>query len=324
MGETEEVMQFEKDRNNDREKLTQLANVLIEALPWVKNVTGKTMVIKYGGAAMVDRELRAQVMSDIVMLKIMGVNPILVHGGGKDIDRMLGRLGMEPRFVDGLRVTDEATMEIVEEVLIGKVNLELVGSMNRHGAIAVGLSGAEASTVVAEPYDDAHGLTGRVTKVNTEYLQDLVDKDYIPIVASIAVSEDKRTFYNVNADSVAGAVAAAIGAHKVIFLSDVDGLYLDFEDKGSLISRLTVSEAKELAASGKLSSGMIPKIDAVVQALDAGVPRAHMLNGTVPHAILLEMLTDKGVGTMVTQDCADAHADFETRPLMNFAAKLQE
>ena len=317
-------MQFERDRQNDQEKLTQLADVLIEALPWIKNVTGKTMVIKYGGAAMVDRELRAQVMSDIVMLKIMGMNPILVHGGGKEIDRMLRRLGMEPKFIDGLRVTDEAAMEIVEEVLIGKVNLGLVGSMNRHGAIAVGLSGAEASTVVAEPYDEEHGFTGHIVKVNTDYLQDLIEKDYIPIIASIAVGEDKRTFYNVNADSVAGAVAAAIGAHKVIFLSDVDGLYLDFDDKDSLISRLTVSEAKELADSGKLSSGMIPKIEAVVKALDAGVPRAHLLNGTVPHALLLEMLTDKGVGTMVTQDFAEAHADFETRPLMNFAAKLQD
>lgn len=317
-------MQFERDRQNDQEKLTQLADVLIEALPWIKNVTGKTMVIKYGGAAMVDRELRAQVMSDIVMLKIMGMNPILVHGGGKEIDRMLRRLGMEPKFIDGLRVTDEAAMEIVEEVLIGKVNLGLVGSMNRHGAIAVGLSGAEASTVVAEPYDEEHGFTGHIVKVNTDYLQDLIEKDYIPIIASIAVGEDKRTFYNVNADSVAGAVAAAIGAHKVIFLSDVDGLYLDFDDKDSLISRLTVSEAKELAVSGKLSSGMIPKIEAVVKALDAGVPRAHLLNGTVPHALLLEMLTDKGVGTMVTQDFAEAHADFETRPLMNFAAKLQD
>ena len=317
-------MQFEKDRNNDTNKLTQLAEVLIEALPWIKNVTGKTMVIKYGGAAMVDGELRAQVMSDIVMLKIMGLNPILVHGGGKDINAMLSRVGIESRFEDGLRVTDDETMEIVRQVLIGKVNTELVGAMNRHGAIAVGMSGAEASTLVAKPYDEVHGNTGHVVHVNTDYIKDLVEKDYIPVIASIAVSEDSKRFYNVNADSAAGAVAAAIGAHKVVFLSDVDGLYLDFNDKSSLISRLTVSEAQELADSGTLSKGMIPKIDAVVESLDAGVPRAHLLNGTVPHALLLEMFTDKGVGTMVTPDAGDSHDDFETLPLMNFASKLQD
>ena len=316
-------MQFERDRKNDTHKLTQLAEVLIEALPWIKNVTGKTMVIKYGGAAMVDGELRAQVMSDIVMLKIMGLNPILVHGGGKDINAMLARVGIESKFVDGLRVTDDETMEIVRQVLIGKVNTELVGAMNRHGAIAVGMSGAEASTLVAEPYDEEHGNTGHVVHVNTEYIKDMLEKDYIPVIASIAVSEDSKRFYNVNADSAAGAVAAAIGAHKVVFLSDVDGLYLDFDDKDSLISRLTMSEAQELADSGTLSKGMIPKIDAVVEALEAGVPRAHLLNGTVPHSLLLEMFTDKGVGTMVTPDAGDSHDDFETLPLMNFASKLQ-
>ncbi len=317
-------MQFEKDRKNDTKKLTQLAEVLIEALPWIKNVTGKTMVIKYGGAAMVDEELRAQVMSDIVMLKIMGLNPILVHGGGKEINSMLARVGIESKFEDGLRVTDDETMDIVRQVLIGKVNTDLVRAMNRHGAIAVGMSGAEASTLVAKPLDDAHKNTGEVTHVNTEYLKDLVEKDYIPVIASIAISEDSKTFYNINADSAAGAVAAAIGAHKVVFLSDVDGLYLNFEDKSSLISRLTMSEAQDLVNSGTLSRGMIPKIDAVVEALEAGVPRAHLLNGTVPHALLLEMFTDKGVGTMVTPNAGDTHDDFETLPLMNFASKLQD
>ena len=319
-------MQFERDRNNDNEKLKALADVLIEALPWVKNATGKTVVIKYGGAAMVDQQLRAEVMSDIIMLKIMGLNPIIIHGGGNDINRTLERMGVQPKFVDGLRVTDAETMEVVKMVLVGKVNAELVAAMNRHGNIAVGMSGADASTVVAEPVDDLHGFAGTVKWVDCTYMHDLLAADYIPVIASVATSEDHETFYNVNADAVAGAIAAAVGAHKLVYLSDVDGLYLDFEDKGSLISRMTLTEAREMVDSGTLNKGMIPKMNAIVNALEAGVPRAHMLNGTVPHALLLEMFTDKGVGTMIVRDKTDlpSGARFETFPLDNLASKLHE
>lgn len=319
-------MQFERDRQNDNKKLKALADVLVEALPWVKNATGKTVVIKYGGAAMVDSKLRAEVMSDIVMLKIMGLNPIIVHGGGNEISATLKRMGIEPQFVDGLRVTDAETMEVVKMVLVGKVNVELVASMNRHGYIAVGMSGIDASTVFAKPYDELHGYAGTVTSVDCTYIKDLLSADYIPIIASIAMGEDHRTFYNVNADSVAGAIAAAIGAHKLVYLSDVDGLYLDFEDKGSLISRMNLTEAHELLESGTLNKGMIPKITAVVNALDAGVPRAHLLNGTVPHSLLLEVFTDKGVGTMIAREKDEAVTGngFKTFPLDNLASKLHE
>ncbi|MGI6217694.1 MAG: acetylglutamate kinase [Coriobacteriales bacterium] len=318
-------MEFERDRNNDTEKLEQLAQILIEALPWVKNATGKTVVIKYGGAAMVDHSLRASVMSDIVLLKLMGLNPIIVHGGGADINATLGKMGIEPKFVDGLRVTDEETMDVVKMVLIGKVNTELVGAMNRHGYIAVGMSGVDASTIIAEPYDEEHIYAGRVKSVDSTYIKDLLASDYIPVIASIATSEDRKTYYNINADAVAGEIAASIGAHKVVFLSDVDGLYLDFEDKGSLISRMTLTEAKEMLESGTLTKGMIPKMNAIVKALSEGVPRAHLLNGTVPHALLLEIFTNKGVGTMVARDKRLDGDDngFETFPLANLAAKLQ-
>ncbi len=318
-------MEYGKDRNNDTEKHRQLASILIEAFPWIKNATGKTVVIKYGGAAMVDHKLRAEVMSDIVMLKLMGLNPIIVHGGGADINAVLDRLGIEPSFVNGLRVTDEETMEIVKMVLIGKVNAELVAAMNRHGAIAVGLSGVDASTIIAEPYDDEHMYAGRVTSVDDTYLRDLLSRDYIPVIASAATSADHRVFYNVNADTVAGEVAAAVGAHKIVFLSDVDGLYEDFDDKGTLISKMYLSEVREIIGSGRLSKGMIPKMESVVKALTAGVPRAHLLNGTVPHSLLLEIFTDRGVGTMVIRDPEEGSDEsFETFPLGSLARRLQE
>ncbi len=319
-------MEYEKDRKNDTEKLQKLANILIEAFPWVKNSTGKTVVIKYGGAAMVDSELRAAVMSDIVMLKIMGLNPIIVHGGGNDINRMLKQFNMESNFIEGLRITDKKTMEIVKMVLVGKVNTELVAAMNKHGAIAVGLSGVDASTVIAEPCDEIHQYAGYVTSINDIYIRDILAKDYIPVIASVATSADHNNFLNVNADTVAGEVAAAVGAHKIMFLSDVDGLYEDLNDKDTLISRMTLSEAREMLEQNKVSSGMIPKMTSIVNALDAGVPRAHLLNGTVPHCLLLEVFTNKGVGTMVARDVngEDSSNGFEPFLLDNFASKLQE
>lgn len=295
------------------------ADVLVEAMPWIKNVTGKTIVIKYGGAAMVDPQLRADVMADIVLLKIIGVNPVIVHGGGKAINAAMDRSGLEVEFIDGQRVTTPEAMEIVRTVLTGKVNQELVQAMNEHGNMAVGLSGADAGTVIAEQMDPRWGRVGNVTQVNTQLIENLVNADFIPIIASIAMGEDGDCF-NVNADVVAGHVAAAIGAHKVVFLSDVDGLYRDFSDKGSLISRMSIDDASQMVEDGQISTGMIPKLKSCIYALASGVERAHMINGTTPHALLLELLTDKGIGTMVTgyAELADA----ASQPLGNFAAKL--
>jgi len=296
--------------------------MLIEALPWIKAATGKTVVIKYGGAAMTNTELRADVMSDIILMKIIGINPIIVHGGGKDITNLCNQLGLPVEFKNGIRVTPPEVMDVTKMVLIGKVNQELVAQMNEHGHIAVGLSGADGHTVKATQADGEMGQVGRVSKIDTTLLRDLISSDYIPVIASVAVGEDGKS-YNVNADLVAGEIAASIGAHKVIFLTDVDGLYRDFEDKGSLITRMKLSEAEELLASGELSSGMLPKMEACTTALAAGVSRAHILNGTIPHSLILEIFTDDGVGTMILPDDEDYVPDDFTRyPLDNLASKL--
>jgi len=297
--------------------------LLIEALPWIKASTGKTVVIKYGGAAMTDDQLRADVMSDIVLMKIIGINPVVVHGGGKDITRMCEKLSLPVEFKDGLRVTPPEVMEIVKMVLIGKVNQELVAQMNEHGHIAVGINGADGHTIKASQVDDKDmGMIGRVSKIDSTLLRDLISSDYIPVIASAAVGEDGQA-YNVNADIAAGEIAAAIGAHKVIFLTDVDGLYEDFDDKSSLITRLKLSQAQKLLESGELNTGMIPKIEACITALSAGVSRAHILNGTIPHSLVLEIFTDHGVGTMIMPDHEDyLPASFAQYPLDNLATKL--
>lgn len=296
-------------------------DVLTEAMPWIKNVTGKTVVIKYGGSAMENDELRAEVMADIVLLKIIGVNPVIVHGGGKAITRAMDKFGLPVEFVDGQRVTTDAAMGLVRMVLTGEVNQELVEAMNQHGNMAVGISGTDAGTIVAEQADERLGRVGRITRINSGLVEDLVAADYIPVIASVAIGEDEGC-YNVNADVAAGHIAAAIGAHKVIFLTDVDGLFEDYPNRDTLISNMTLEEAKQMIASGSLSTGMIPKINSCVTALDAGVMRAHIVNGTTPHALLLELLTDKGIGTMVRR--SDAPESFNVSPVGNFAAKLIE
>ncbi len=314
---------MEHAHNRTSTESLQQAKLLIEALPWIKEATGKTVVIKYGGAAMVDPKLREDVMSDIVLMKIIGLNPLIVHGGGNDISAMMERLSMPVVFEEGLRVTDDQAMEIVKMVLVGKVNQELVGAMNEHGHIAVCVSGADGHTIKAAQLDPGLGQVGTITDIDITLLTDLISSDYIPVIASVAMGEDGQS-YNVNADIVAGEIAAAIGAHKVIFLTDVDGLYEDFSNRDSLISHLTLKEAEGLAASDAFSKGMIPKITACITALTAGVSRAHILNGTVPHALLLEIFTDAGVGTMVMREEDDAHGDpdFATYPLDNLASKL--
>lgn len=297
------------------------AKVLIEALPWIEDITGKTIVIKYGGAAMRSGHLRDAVMDDIIMLKLMGANPIIVHGGGPNINAMLDRLDIPVRFEDGQRVTDAETMEVVKMTLVGQVNQELVSALNRHGSVAVGLNGADAKIIQAVQLDGRLGRVGKVARIDTTLIEDLIAADYIPVIATVGYGEDGD--YNINADTAAGEIAAAVGAQKIVFITDVDGLYTDFDDKSTLVLRMALSEAVELAQSGTMSAGMIPKINACVTALSAGVRKGHIINGTTPHALVLEIFTDDGVGTMIMRHEDDSMApDFVEAPVSNFASKL--
>ncbi len=299
------------------------AQILFETLPWVKNLTGKTVVIKYGGAAMVDEKLREDVMSDIVLLKIMGMRPVIVHGGGKAINEALSHYDLPVEFKNGQRVTDPATMDVVRQVLGGKVNQELVSAINQHGNLAVGVSGSDAGVLMATPLDPELGRVGKIESVNIEYIERLIKSEYIPVIATIAAGEDGG-FYNINADVAAGSIAAALRAHKVVFLTDVDGLYEDFSDKGSLISNLTMDECQAMLDEGKIDSGMIPKLGACIEAVSAGVFRAHIINGTTPHSLLLELLTDAGVGTVLHSSETSYEYDTHPHPLSTFAARLFE
>ena len=290
-------MKYAKDTRPEGAS-TEAAKILVEALPWIKNITGKTVVIKYGGSAMIDEKLRADVMSDIVLLKIVGVNPVIVHGGGKAITRAMDLMEIPVEF-----------------------NQELVEALNHHGNFAVGVSGADGGVIVAEQASPDLGRVGRITRINRPLLDDLVASDYIPVIASVAIGEDGG-FYNVNADMVAGHIAAAIGAHKAVFLTDVDGLYENFEDKSSLISNLTVFEARYMVENNVVSTGMIPKLKSCIHALENGVQRAHIINGTTPHSLLLEMLTSTGVGT--TMHSTEEAYRFDSHPLGKFASKLLE
>lgn len=300
---------------------TVTGEVLTEAMPWIKNVTGKTIVIKYGGSAMEDEHLRAEVMADIVLLKIIGVNPVVVHGGGKAINKVMDRFGLPVEFIDGQRVTTEESMDVVRMVLTGQVNQELVAEMNKHGNMAVGISGADAGIIKAVQADPRLGRVGRITSIDTSLIEDLVASDYIPVVATVAMGEDGGC-YNINADVAAGEIAAAIGAHKVVFLTDVDGLFGDYPNPDSLISRMTLEEARAMVDEGTISTGMIPKLGSCVRALEAGVRRAHIVNGTTDNALLLELLTDKGIGTMVVGP--DDIESFTAQPIGKFASKLAE
>lgn len=297
----------------------ETAQLLFEALPWIKSLTGRTVVIKYGGAAMVDKQLRADVMSDILLLKIIGARIVIVHGGGADINEALSHYDLPVEFKNGQRVTSPEAMEIVREVLVGKVNQELVAAINRHGNVAVGVSGSDAGTLMAEQLDPDLCRVGRITSVNADYLESLMDNEYIPVVATVAQGEDGG-FFNINADVAAGAIAQAVHAHKVIFLTDVDGLYEDFSDKSSLISNLTLEETEALLARGDIDKGMIPKLQSCVNALRGGVFRAHIINGTTPHSLLLELLTSTGSGT-VMHSTMESYEQ-EQHPLGAFAARL--
>ncbi|WP_307738647.1 acetylglutamate kinase [uncultured Parolsenella sp.] len=293
--------------------------VLFEALPWIKNITGKTVVIKYGGSAMESAELRRDVMSDIVLLKILGVNVVIVHGGGKAINRAFDRLNFPVEFKNGQRVTTPEAMDVVRQVLVGEVNQDLVASINRHGNLAVGVSGADAGTLMCSTLDPELGRVGKIEQVNTGYLENLMKMDYIPVVATVGIGEDGG-YYNVNADVAAGHVAAAIGAHKVIYLTDVNGVYLDFNDKETLISNMSLREMEAMLAKGDVDAGMIPKLQSCCYALHAGVFRSHVINGKIPHSLLLELLTDKGVGT--TMHSTEEALEYDAHPLGTLAARL--
>ncbi|WP_287153879.1 acetylglutamate kinase [Candidatus Solincola tengchongensis] len=281
------------------------AKVLTEALPYIKEYYGRTVVVKFGGKAMENEALKELFASDIVLMRYVGINPIIVHGGGPQITHYMERLGLQVRFVDGHRVTDAAAMEVAKMVLVGKVNKELVSLINGHGTLAVGLSGEDGNLIqavkrrhVGKGGETDLGFVGEVKAINPRILDNLIREEFIPVVASIGVDESGQS-YNINADLVAGALASALKADKLIYLTDVDGIYRDLEDRSSLIPELDLEEAEELVRGGNLSSGMIPKLQSCVEAVRAGVRRAHIINGTVEHALLLELFTDAGIGTMV-------------------------
>ncbi|MEX2100753.1 MAG: acetylglutamate kinase [Acidimicrobiia bacterium] len=274
------------------------AGVLAEALPYIREFTGKTVVIKYGGHAMEDPALAELFAQDVVLMRLVGMNPVVVHGGGPQISDLMQRLGKEPEFVDGLRVTDAETVDIVRMALVGKVNREVVGALNQHGSLAVGLSGEDAGLIKVKMRDARLGFVGDVTNIDASILERLIREELIPVVATVGVDQAGQA-YNVNADTVAGAIAEELEAEKLVYLTDVAGLYEDFGDESSLISRVDVEGLERLAADGKLSEGMIPKIRSCVDALRNGVQRAHILDGRIPHALLLEFFTREGIGTMI-------------------------
>lgn len=284
----------------ERDRAVSKVEVLTEALPWINRMRGKTFVIKYGGSAMEDAEFCRQVVADIELLKLMGIRVVLVHGGGKAINAQLKALNIPVNFKGGLRVTNEETMRAVQQVLVGQVNQGLVWALNEYGHNAVGISGADGKTLKAAPMDPSLGRVGRIREVDPSLIETILEDGYIPVIASVGCGPDG--FYNINADVAAGKVAEAMGADKLIYLTDVDGLYGDVDDEDSLIQTLTRSETHELLASGALGGGMLPKIRSIAEALDAGVSEVVILNGTFPHSLLLEIFTDAGCGTMFTQD----------------------
>ncbi len=280
------------------------AHLLVQALPYIQKFNNKTIVIKYGGNAMVTEALKDAVVRDIVLLSLVGINIVLVHGGGPEISQMLNRINKEPRFVDGLRYTDEETMEIVQQVLCGKINKNIVSLINGVGGKAVGLSGMDGEMIRAEKLqgEKDYGLVGEIVSIDPKLLFDMLEKGYIPVVSGIAQGVDGEEFYNINADTAAAKLAVALGAIKLILLTDVRGVMIDQEDESTLLSRMTLFDIDKLKQRGTLSGGMIPKLDCCADAILGGVERAHILDGRIEHSILIELLSDEGIGTMLTAD----------------------
>ena len=275
------------------------AQALVEALPYIQRFRGKVVVVKFGGNAMVDPSLSQTFAEDIVLLRSIGLKPVVVHGGGPQIGELLGRLGKESEFVDGLRVTDAETLDVARMVLVGKVGRDIVGAINVHGAYAVGLSGEDGGLITAAPRSADLGFVGDIVDVNPGIVHRLLAEEMIPVVSTIGSDADGQA-YNINADTVAGALAGALEAEKVIYLSDVPGLLTDVDDPSSIVARTTIEQAHAWIADGTISGGMIPKITACIDAVQAGAAGAHMLDGRVPHVLLLELFTDSGIGTMLT------------------------
>ena len=294
--------------DKDMQEVLKKAEVLIEALPYIQKFNRKIIVVKYGGSAMSNEELKRNVIKDVTLLKLVGFKPIIVHGGGKEISQWVGKIGKEARFVNGLRVTDEETMEIAEMVL-SKVNKSLVTMVQELGVKAVGISGKDGGLLtVDKKYADGQdiGFVGEIKDVNPKVLYDLLEKDFLPIVAPVGLDEGFAT-YNINADDAACAIAKAVGADKLVFLTDIEGLYKDINDKSSFISRITASDAEALIAGGLIGGGMLPKLNNCTSAIENGVNRVHILDGRIPHCLLLELFTNSGVGTAIIGD-EDVHA----------------
>ncbi len=288
---------------NDTEYMRQTeatrVRVLSEALPYIQQFTDRTIVVKYGGAAMKDSTLKDKVIRDIVFLSCVGLRPILVHGGGPEINSWLNKLGIEAQFKNGLRVTDAPTMDVVEMVLVGRVNKEIVSLINQAGGKAVGMCGKDGNLIVARPQgEEGIGFVGEVSSVDTKILETLVNNGYIPVVSSVA-SDEKGQAYNINADTVAGEIAAALGAEKLILLTDTPGILKDYKNPSTLIPKVDIQDARKLMADGTVAGGMIPKVNCCVRSLAQGVKATHIIDGRIPHALLLEIFTDGGIGTMM-------------------------
>ena len=279
----------------------QRAEVLTAALPFIKMYYGKIVVVKYGGNAMINEELKQQVMEDIVLLHLVGVKIVLVHGGGPEITEMLAKVGKETKFVDGLRVTDAETAEVVQMVLAGKINKSLVNLLGTKGGKAMGISGIDAHIIEAEVKDERLGFVGNITKVNVEPIKNLMDNDYIPVISTVAC-DDKGNVYNVNADTAAAYIAGALNAERLFTMTDIAGILKDKDDPSSLIPCIDVNEAKELFTDGTISGGMIPKVECCLDAIEKGVKKVVIMDGRVPHSLLIETLTDEGAGTMVIKE----------------------
>jgi acetylglutamate kinase len=288
-----------KDTEYIRQDEATRVKVLSEALPYIQQFSGRTIVVKYGGAAMKDSNLKDKVIRDVVFLSCVGLRPILVHGGGPEINSWLDKLGIEPQFKNGLRVTDAATMDVVEMVLVGRVNKEIVALINQAGGKAVGLCGKDGNLITARPQgDEGIGFVGEVSGVDVKILNTLATNGYIPVVSSVAADETGQA-YNINADTVAGEIAAAMGAEKLILLTDTRGILKDYKDPSTLVPKVDISEARELISTGIVSGGMIPKVNCCVRSLAQGVRASHIIDGRIPHALLLEIFTDVGIGTMI-------------------------
>ena len=277
------------------------AAVLVETLPYIQHFSGETVVVKLGGNAMVDDELASQFAQDIVLMQSVGIKPVVVHGGAPQIGSMLDRLGMDSQFVDGLRVTDGDTLDVARMVLVGKVNRDIVSSINIHGPLAVGISGEDAGLITATSRHEDLGFVGEIQAVNPTIINGLLKEGHIPIVSSIG-ADDKGQAYNINADTVASSLAAALEAKRILYLTDIEGLRADMEDPERHISEITSSDLQNLIDNGTISGGMIPKAQACLEAVQAGVGSAHMVDGRISHVILLELFTDSGIGTMVLPD----------------------